>query len=228
MTGAACACSSDPVQGQTAGGRRQLTYAAISEAAAAVALLALGGVARKDGTTLILLGPDPARFWAALQASPEARGPDPVDRWSARVVRALAHDLGGEARFPFGTPHQPFLSWALESGACHVSPVGMLVHETQGLTVSFRGALLLAQTIALPEPAAPPCTGCARPCLSACPVSALGPGGYDTDACHRWLDDPRSRCLGEGCAARNACPVSVPRPAAQAAHHMAHFHGTPT
>ena len=41
-----------------------------------------------DGGTLVLLGAGP-EFWPVFAASPEARDrdPDPVDRWSGRVIR---------------------------------------------------------------------------------------------------------------------------------------------
>ncbi|WP_371154605.1 ferredoxin [Jannaschia sp. 2305UL9-9] len=206
------------------------SYAQVAAAAASCGLVALGGTHDPDATgmpqdvTLILLGPDPVRFWPLLQAAPEARLPDPVDAWSMRVITDLAHALGARPRFPFGTPPQPFIRWALASGTCHLSPVGPLVHESLGLNVSFRGALLFAKTIALPPAGPRPCETCAAPCLGACPVDAMTPDGYDLAACHSWLDEAANTCMTRGCAVRRACPVSPARPDAQAAHHMAHFH----
>jgi epoxyqueuosine reductase len=61
--------------------------------------------------------------------------------------------------------------------------VGFLVHDQAGLMVSFRGALALNYRIDLPAtPDAAPCVECEAPCLIACPVNALSPHGYDTDA----------------------------------------------
>ncbi|RMD49313.1 MAG: ferredoxin, partial [Alphaproteobacteria bacterium] len=182
--------------------------------------------------TLVLLGPDGARFWARLQAASEWRdgAPDPIDRWSARVIGALAARHGAAALLPFGVdPPWPFWRWAVASGRCWPSPVRLLVHERQGLWVSFRGALALPEAVPLPlPPEAAPCARCAdRPCLSACPAAALGAAGYDLAACHRWLDRPEGRaCLEAGCRVRAACPVSrrFDRPPAQSAWHMRHFH----
>lgn len=199
--------------------------ATLNAGAAARGLTILGGF-NAEGRATILLGPDPATFWPALQAAPEASAPNPVDAWSARVIGDWAQDLGAEARFPFGQPLQPFMTWALASGRCHVSPVGMLVHDAQGLMVSFRGALLFEHEIALPPAPAKPCDTCAAPCLTACPVGALTGEGYDLPACHAWLDDPANACMDRGCAVRRACPVSKVRPDAQSAHHMASFHHT--
>ena len=106
--------------------------------------------------------------------------------------------------------------------------MGLLVHARRGLLVSYRGALALAERLALPPPAARPCDGCAAPCLAACPVGALGAGGYDVPACHGWLDTACAAgdCLDGGCAVRRACPVGQGmRPEAQSAFHMAAFHG---
>jgi ferredoxin len=182
--------------------------------------------------TLVLLGPREPGFWAHFTASPEARdGHDhPMDRWSERIIGRLAETLGGEALFPFGgPPWPPFIRWAKRSGRAWSSPVGLLVHDTAGLMVSYRGALALPIRLDLPPPPARnPCTGCAAPCRSACPVDALTGAGYDTGACHDFLAtrDGQESCLAAGCAARRACPVSqgYGRATAQSAFHMRSFH----
>jgi epoxyqueuosine reductase len=182
-----------------------------------------------DGmASLALLGPDGKRFWDIFTAAPEyADGlPDPMDRWSLRVIGGLADDLGARAYFPFGnTPPHPFYSWAVASGRIWPSPVRLLVHAQAGLWVSFRGAL--GFDTALPDlPALPnPCTGCPAPCLSACPAGALGAQGYDVPRCHDWLDTGAS-CMTQGCLVRAVCPVSQihDRAVAQSAYHMRQFH----
>lgn len=215
------------------------TLEALAAGARALGLVPLGafhpqpGDGAPPGTgTLILVGPDPAGFWPGFAASPE-RGdglPDPLDRWSRRVVTALAASVGAAALFPFdGPPWLPFLAWARRSGRAFASPVGPLVHDGLGLFVSYRGALALPDRLALPEPGSAPCGTCAgQPCRTACPAGALTAAGYDTAACHRFLDTPAGRsCLLDGCAVRRACPVApAPWPAAQTAFHMAAFHGT--
>jgi epoxyqueuosine reductase len=181
--------------------------------------------------TLLLLGPAEPGFWEHLTAQPEfADGaPDPLDRWSRRAIGRMACDLGGKALFPFaGPPWHPFIAWAKRSGRAWESPVRFLVHDTAGLMVSYRGAIGLRERIALPPPAAaPPCAECERPCLSACPVGALTADGYDTAACHAYLDTGAGRdCMTGGCAVRRACPVSrtYGRLPEQSAYHMSRFH----
>lgn len=184
-----------------------------------------------EGTgTLLLLGPAEPGFWPHLTAQPEWEdgAPDPVDRWSWRVIRALAADLGGTALFPFGgPPFLPFIGWALDSGWVRQSPVGLLVRADTGLWVSFRGALALPERIVLPEPPPAPCPACvAQPCRTACPVGALTEAGYDVAACRAFLATPEGTpCLTGGCRVRTACPAGRAhgRLAAQSAYHMGQF-----
>jgi epoxyqueuosine reductase len=183
-----------------------------------------------DGAqSLALLAPDGPRFWARFITSPEYTDgqPNPLDRWSHRVIGAMAAALGARAVYPFGeTPPFPFYGWALASGRAFASPVLWLVHDRAGLWLSFRGALAFGERIE--QPASPnPCTGCAQPCVTACPVGALTDKGYDLAACHAYLDTPAgARCLSHGCAVRAACPVSQAhgRNPDQSAFHMRQFH----
>jgi epoxyqueuosine reductase len=208
-----------------------MTYATFQIQARQKGLVVLGGFhPRHDdlcpaGTgTLLLLGPDPETFWAMLQGAPEVLGSDPVDNWSRRVIGTWACELGAKALFPFGDPLRPFISWALRSERCYISPATLLVHDTYGLMLSFRGALALREHVVLPAPPPSPCATCLdKPCLTTCPVGALGPG-YDTDKCHAHLDTPNNDCMSKGCRVRRACPVSPLRPDAQSAHHMRYFH----
>lgn len=182
--------------------------------------------------TLLLVGPAEPAFWPAFQHSPEYRdgAPDPLDRWSKRVLGDWADTLGATAVFPSdGPPYAPFIAWAKATGRVHNSPAGILVHDLAGLMVSFRGALALRQHIDLPPAPPSPCDSCLhRPCLSACPVGALAEGQqYDVPRCKDWLDRDRTRdCMTRGCAVRRACPVSqrYGRAEAQSAFHMRSFH----
>lgn len=186
-----------------------------------------------DCASLLLVGPEGgAGWWHHMQTQPEWQDgrPEPVDRWSARVLGALASRHDGRAVFPSdGPPYPPFLRWALATGRIWQSPAGLLVHAQAGLWVSFRGALALPFTLGLAAQPCP-CDGCAaKPCLTACPVGALkGPvDGYDIAACRGWLDsDGGAACMAQGCAARRACPVSQShaRLPEQSAWHMRQFH----
>lgn len=188
------------------------------------------GLLQQEDDTIVLIGPLEPGFWDHVCAAPEFHdtNPDPLDRWSKRVICDVAARLNAAAIFPSdGPPYPPFMSWALASGRAWSSPVGMLVHDTAGLLVSYRGALRLPGHIApVSETRSAPCTTCARPCLTACPVSALEPSGYDVAACkaHIRTCDSAS-CQTAGCAARRACPISqqYARAPQQSAFHMRAF-----
>lgn len=192
--------------------------------------LFISGALHEGEETILLLSPAEPGFWAHLKASPEwADGaPDPIDRWSARVIGALAATHGGRALFPFGgPPHHPFYSWAIASGRFFAAPIRLLVHPDMGLWASLRGAIALPGHLPLPALAAHPCTACPAPCTTACPVGALGRTGYDVPACHDFLNTAEAEsCLSGGCLARRACPAgaSYGRLAEQSAWHMRHFH----
>jgi epoxyqueuosine reductase len=178
--------------------------------------------------TIVLLSPA-AGFWAHFVASPDFDGtPHPMDRWSRRMIGQIACNLNAKAYFPFGgPPYQPFLAWAKRSGRAWPSPVGPLVHDTQGLMISYRGALGLAETLA-ESTGQNPCPTCAAPCLTACPVGAMGPYPYNVPKCKAFLDTGAgSGCMGAGCLVRRACPVGRGiRHPDQLAFHMKAFNPT--
>ena len=215
-----------------------MTYGAIENTAKELGLLTMGAAHIRrisddpnDPATVILLGTG-ADFWPAFQNATEYNDgqPHPVDRWSKRVVGGLAKTYMAQTAFPSdGPPYPPFISWALKTNRFFLSPVGMMVHDTVGLMISIRGALLFDAEIAIPSPRAiPPCDACDAPCVSSCPVDALGGDtGYDVKACHSHLDTPEGQsCMAQGCLARRACPVSAgaQRTHAQSALHMKAFH----
>lgn len=207
-----------------------VTLDSVAAASAPHRLAILGALHPEDGGTIVLLGPARGDFWQHVGAAPEfADGrPDPLDRWSARVIGGLAETLGAEALFPFGgPPWHPFIAWAEASGQAWPSPVSLLVHAEAGLWVSYRGALRFDEILPLPAPATRPCNTCAAPCTTACPVGALTPAGYDVAACHAYLATaPGQDCRDRGCAVRRTCPVSQAfgRDPAQSAFHMRAFH----
>lgn len=182
----------------------------------------------------ILIGAAP-HMWPVFTASPEYSDgrKDPLDRWSKRVLNALATTRRWGTVFPSdGPPYAPFIAWATASGRFWPSPAGMLVHDAAGLMISIRGAFVTDKHHHhAPSDAASPCGACVNaPCATACPVDALSAErGYDVPACHAFLDTPEGRdCLDNGCKARRACPVSdrFGRASVQSAFHMKSFHPT--
>jgi hypothetical protein len=165
--------------------------------------------------TIVLAGMVGREGWSAFAASPEAGDglADPLDRWSRRVIEALARELGGKALFPFGgPPYLPFQQWAQRAEPVHPSPIGILIHPRYGLWHSYRGALGLSEKLAISEPAAVPspcesCTG--RWCLNTCPVGAFSSVGYDVAACVAYVKSEGADCMALGCRAHRACPVGA-------------------
>lgn len=209
--------------------------AALTRAAAAQRLCVTGiaPVLPADGLpprirAVVLLSPDEPGFWPHVTASPEFRDarPQPLDRWSRRVIGRIACDAGAKAWFPFGGPlWRPFTTWALRSGQAFTAPVGLAVHAARGLLVSWRGAIGVTEAL-VPTPALRPCDTCAAPCRGACPVSAFAGGSYDVAACYAYLNTPPgAACLSGGCQVRRACPLGQNRRLPdQSAFHMKAFH----
>lgn len=180
----------------------------------------------EDVATLVLLGPHMPGFWDLFQASPEhADGTaDPIDRWSHRVISAVAEEWDARAFFPFGgPPWQPFIQWARLGEGARQSPVAMQVSPHRGLWMSYRGALGFRARLDLPDiPQTDPCAGCPAPCLQACPVGAIRDGRYDVPACVAHIGGPGRDCL-DGCKVRLACPIGLAPPTAQRRMHMQAF-----
>jgi ferredoxin len=182
--------------------------------------------------TIILLGFTGGSQWDCYRSSAEARdgAPDPLDRWSRRVVGSLAREFGALDIYPNGTaPKFPFQRLAIRCEPVHRSPIGLLIHPQWGLWHAYRGALVLARRIELPSIArrVNPCERCdSKPCLSACPVDAFSADAFNLKACVAHLRSAAgSDCRDRGCLARRACPVAAEHRYAddQAAFHMEAF-----
>lgn len=167
--------------------------------------------------TVVLLGFTGGLQWEYFVRAPETRDglPDPLDRWSRRVIGSLAHQFDAFDVYPSGTPAAPlpFQRLALRCEPVHPSPIGLLIHPKWGLWHAYRGALLLPHVVELPPPVSGvrPCASCeTRPCLSACPVDAFRHDGFELEACVEHVRSDAGRdCREHGCLARRACPVAA-------------------
>jgi hypothetical protein len=182
--------------------------------------------------TLVMVGNAGSAMGAAF--APHADdGADPLDNWTKRVVDPIAETVGARAIYPFDRPHPPFQRWAMRAEGLKASPLGILIHPVYGLWHAYRAALVLPvgiEELSSGGRSQHPCDSCVeKPCLSACPVGAFTPGGYDVPACAAYLASAAGEtCKREGCAARNACPVGPDfrYPEAQIRFHMAAFAGS--
>ena len=214
-----------------------MTGEAVERAAAAAGLAVAGAFHPRAGDgapegigTICLLGARRGAMWRVFSASKEASDgrPDPLDRWSRRVIGGLAAGLGAVALYPFGgPPYQPFQRWAARGEGAVASPVAMQVTRGRGLWTSYRGALGFREPIALAEhDLTSPCLGCPAPCLTACPVDAFAGGAYDVARCVAHITSPAGAdCREGGCLVRHACPPGrdATPPADQCGFHMEAF-----
>ena len=177
----------------------------------------------RPSRSLAMIGHAGSQMWPHVLASLEAQdgAPDPLDRWSRRLLNDIARTLSGRLIMPSdGPPYWPFQAWAQRCETVWPSPIGMLIHPDYGLWHGYRGAIALPDACpdwdhlicaSAPPPDAP-CQTCPdRPCLTACPVDALEPGSYRVARCRTHLADAGSTapCFEAACLARAACPIGT-------------------
>lgn len=185
--------------------------------------------APEGARALLMVGNAGPQMWRAFAPHADA-GPHALDRWIAREVGAIVARVGAKPLYPFaGPPYWPFQRWARRAESVHASPLGMLIHPDYGLWHAYRAALAFDRPIELPSRAdlPSPCDFCCeQPCLSACPVGAFSPAGYDVTACRAHVQAAAGAdCLTASCRARRACPVgrAFGYGPAQARFHMTAF-----
>lgn len=181
--------------------------------------------------TVVLLGNIGGSIWPAFSRWRAGSGQgiaDPLDTWSAEVIRPVAERLGGRAYFPSEKPWQPFQQWAMRAEGLRASPLGVLIHPEYGLWHGYRGAIGFRERIGVATVPfdGHPCDHCpGKPCLTSCPVDAVAVTAFDVPACRLHVHSPTGQggCMANGCTARNACPVGAKYryPAEQLRFHMA-------
>ena len=138
------------------------------------------------------MGPKEPFFWDIFKKSSEYRDNEetPLDRWLKKNRRRNCNKIECEIIFRFEAPFQPFIDWTKKCSTMGSSPVRLLVHKEKGLFISFRGALGINEYIESPNNSKDICTPCEKPCLTACPVSALNQDGYDVIRCKEYVNTP--------------------------------------
>jgi len=142
---------------------------------------------------------------------------DPVDEHAAHAIEGFRRQVEAVASTSLLWPSAsydpvPVTAIANRAGWAHRSPLGLGIHPEFGLWMAYRGVVLIAAP-ALPRRAASsasPCDSCEdRPCISSCPVGAVGgPDGLAVVPCFDERQRPGAPC-GDGCRARLACPVGA-------------------
>ena len=100
--------------------------------------------------SLALIGPC-GGFWEVFRGSPEATdgAPDPLDRWSRRVLEHVAGQTDATAVFPFGgPPWHPFIGWALrEVEICRKLGIGFHVPIAFGVAIFAYSTLVVIRPV---------------------------------------------------------------------------------
>jgi hypothetical protein len=166
-----------------------------------------------DARGIVVVANGGTAFWRAFRAAvpaPGAGSRDPLDRFTRDAVEAAARDIAGSRC------HFPFDPWpgALDfqalgelAGLGRPSLVGVLVHPEFGPWIALRAAVLVPHEVTAARPADgfDPCPTCVeRPCIAACPVGAVGPGGWDVPRCVTHRLAAEANCAA-GCTARLEC-----------------------
>ena len=161
---------------------------------------------------IVVVGNGGGAFWAAFRAAvphPVDPADHPLDGFTRAVVEAAARDFETVGTvFPFDARDAlDFRLLAELAGLGRPSLLGVLVHPEFGPWIALRAALLVPDAVRAPRPADgfDPCPSCVeRPCITACPVGAVGPTGWDVARCAGHRLSEAGRC-DDACGARVAC-----------------------
>jgi epoxyqueuosine reductase len=182
------------------------------------------------GTTgyrqLILIGHGGRALWEAVRKS-GVGGADPIDDFTLRTIRQWMSECQPDNRYTILYPGpQPIALQRLGAlaGWHQASPFMVGIDAEWGTWYAYR-AVVLADTHFAPSPAvdpgasscfhdvalghgrSSPCAACQdKPCIAACPASAMAGGAFSLQRCVAWRKQDGSTCALT-CLARVACPV---------------------
>ncbi|MFE0015393.1 hypothetical protein ACFWXH_11150 [Mesorhizobium sp. NPDC059054] len=225
---------------------KDLRLQKISSQLAAHGLILRGGFVFGDGEavpetsgvrpakSVLLVGQAGAAPWPYFLGWREQQPWDlqnPLDTWSREVIDGVAAYFSAWTVYPSDKPYQPFQQWAMRAEGLKPSPLGILMHPEYGLWHAYRGALLFADEIPIPDihDSIHLCDLCVgKPCLKSCPVDAYSGDGFAYQSCLAHVHGAEGRpCRTGGCLDRNACPYGADYryPADVQAFHMASYAG---
>jgi hypothetical protein len=160
---------------------------------------------------LILIGHGGRALWEAVRKS-GVGGADPIDDFTLRTIRQWMSECQPDSRYAILYPGpQPIALQRLGAlaGWHHAAPFMVGIDGEWGTWYAYR-AVMLADTHFAPSPAvdrSSPCVACQdKPCVAACPSSAMAGGVFSLQKCVAWRKQDGSTCALT-CLARVACPV---------------------
>jgi len=169
---------------------------------------------------LILIGHGGKALWEAVTKS-GIGGADPIDEFTLRTVRQWMAEFQPDHRYAILYPGpQPVALQGLGAlaGWHHASPFMVGIDAEWGTWYAYRAVVLAdthfapSQTVdhapkEVPSGGVSPCAACqAKPCIAACPASAMAGGAFSLQKCVAWRKQADSPCAF-ACLARVACPV---------------------
>ena len=170
------------------------------------------------------------KLWAAMQQQ-DMTAPDPIDHFSIAAAKTfIADQLENAAHhivYPLTNYLVPLQKLGALAGWHHDSPLGLGIHSRYGVWFAYRVAFLVDAALPLrSESLTPsPCDTCVeKPCISRCPVGAVGEiGRFQINTCSKHRIIPDSPCA-DRCLSRLACPVGRDHryPLAQIQYHYTH------
>jgi len=164
---------------------------------------------------LILIGHGGGLIWSAVMASRFKKSTDPIDMFSIDHVKqwfALhAPEVSFEMIYPFSQQPVALQKLGELAGWHHPSPFRIGINQPWGSWFAYRVAVLADSCF---EPtqrfcSASPCDACVdKPCIAACPASAMADGDLSLNECVAYRLKSGSACKHQ-CLSRLACPVGV-------------------
>jgi len=163
--------------------------------------------------TAVVFGSAGPLFWELFRARVArepalGRRPEPLDAHTVDAVAPIvelfrSRAVAARALFPFFGARDHALSFrhlALRAGFGADSVLGLVLHPEYGPWLAARAAVLTDAALPASAPLAgfDPCTGCAAPCITACPGGAFPDGRWSHALCldaKRRLDPCRASCL---------------------------------
>jgi epoxyqueuosine reductase len=172
--------------------------------------------------TIVVIGNGGGEFWQGFRVYCDHHSgyrqerTHPLDDYTVEVIEStltpILQATGTSYRyvypFRFWTEPVSFMHLARAAGLAGPSILGVTIHPAYGPWMALRAAVLLDLELSLPSPASgfDPCPTCVeRPCVSACPASAISKEkGWDIPACVQHRVQHQEDCV-EYCHARYQC-----------------------
>ncbi len=173
--------------------------------------------------SVVVFGSTGSTLWERALAMPVDE-PHPVDAVVRSVIDTFPHHpsrrwvrCASDAEI-----HPDFRTLGQQAGLGWPSRLGLLIHPTYGPWLGLRAACFTTEALNVDGPLVGPgpCEGCAAPCATACPASALAPD-WKANRCLPHRRDT-SDC-DAGCDARSACVIGRSH-AYDPAQHRYHHH----